>query len=218
MWRFSSEPQAVTSGEPCWVTLAGATSRRQTVGLFPVFCDRKYFVQVSKGPCPWEVSPLLSNSRFLLLYLNFSGEIGGVTNYLKTIWGTCRKWGRGKKGQKLNFAWEGNLILVLLVLINQRACLCTGCAKESSCFLNIRLFWMNTASSLPVTGKRDRVIRRTETPNSYPTEDSKLCLVAFESQWEASYSFRIPNPPRNKYLVCAWLFNSLGFSKVRKTV
>lgn len=83
--------------------------------------------------CPWEMSAPLSGSRFLLHFLNSSGEIGGVPNYLKMIWETCRKWECSKKGQKLNFASEGSLILALLVLLSHRACLCTGCAKESRC-------------------------------------------------------------------------------------
>lgn len=85
-------------------------------------------------------------------------------------------------------------------------------------FLNIRLFWRNTGFCLPACDRWEGPCdQRDRDPHSCPAKDSKLCFIAFESQWETSYSFRISNPPRNKYLVYAWLFNSLlGFSKVRK--
>lgn len=69
--------------------------------------------------------------RFLVShYLSFPGEVSDVTNYLKMILGM----GQEGVGAEFCLTLEGNLELALLVLINQRACLYSGCAKESSCF------------------------------------------------------------------------------------
>lgn len=198
------------------LTRRGAAPLTPTVGSFHVFGDRRRLAQVSEGPCPRARSPPLSSSRLLSHYLSFSGEIRDKS--LENIFGDMEKMRMGQEGVEAEFCLtsEGNLTLALLVLINQRACLCTGCAKGSSCF------WISSSSEgtqlppcLSFTGEKGPCDQKDRDANLHPAKDSRLCLIALESWWEIFYSFRISNPPTNIFSMLDYSTH-LIFSKVRK--
>lgn len=138
------------------------------------------------------MSAPLSSSRFLLHCSNSSGEIEGVANYLKIKW-FGRHVGNGNAARR-GRSW---ILLALLVLLSHRACLCTGCAKESRCseysatlnehsFLSTCLLW--------VKGPKWSAGQRHQLTSCKGRE---AVFNYIWSWWEISYSFRISNPPRN---------------------
>lgn len=181
-------------------TLGGATSQRQTVGLFPVFCDKKYLVQVSKGPCSWEC-PLYFLVPDSFYSIGASLVRLGTDRVLQITW----KWfgghvGNGdgaRRGRSWTLLQKEIWYLHCWFWSTKEPVSVPGVPKNQVVSEYSAL--LNKHSFLPIFYRwKGPCDHKDRDANSYPVKDSKLCLIAFESQWEISYSFRISNPPRNK--------------------